>query len=286
MKNRRRYANNIARQNRVFELRYFPRAKAAIQSKVNDLRKVIEEGGLSAGFDWLSKDLSNPELVKVVGDIYRTVGLFHARNEERRLRQEIQKKDFQFTGNWLDTILDYLRRFMLDKLTFKVNDETRKQLYKVLVQAQTEGWGIDKITAALSNMPFTEVQAARIVRTEVTRATGAGMRAQAKTFKYQTSKEWISVRDFRTRGVNPKDHANHVLLNGIVVDEEDYFQDPKNGDFLRFPGDPNASAASVINCRCVVATVPKRDENGKLIPKQRVSVIIPGQIPQRQTILI
>ena len=100
-------------------------------------------------------------------------------------------------------------------------------------------------------------------------------------------KEWVSVHDHRTRGTNPKDHASHVLLDGTVIDFDDVFIDPRNGDRLRHPGDPKASAESIINCRCNLTLKPKRDQRGRLIPKRKTtSVIYPNQIRQGQTILI
>jgi len=106
-------------------------------------------------------------------------------------------------------------------------------------------------------------------------------------------KEWISIHDHRTRGVNPKDHANHIALDGVTIDFEDYFVDPRNGVRLFQPGDPKAKgsakdkAASVINCRCNMALKPKRDSRGRLIPKRKTtSVIYPNQINRGRVITI
>ena len=73
--------------------------------------------------------------------------------------------------------------------------------------------------------------------------------------------------------------------DGVTIDFDDLFTDPRNGDKLRHPGDPKASAGSVINCRCNMALKPKRDERGRLIPKSRISVIRNFNRPQR-TVLI
>ena len=104
-------------------------------------------------------------------------------------------------------------------------------------------------------------------------------------------KEWIAINDSRTRGVNGKDHADHIHLDGVTIDFDDYFTDPKNGVRLFQPGDPKAIgskrsvASTVINCRCNLALKPKRDERGRLIPKSRISVIRNFNRPQR-TVLI
>lgn len=111
------------------------------------------------------------------------------------------------------------------------------------------------------------------MRTEVNSATNVAAVAAAEKFEYKTMKEWISGHDNRVRGRNPEDHANHWGLDGVVVDYNQPFVDPRNGVRLMQPGDPNAQgmgrdkAATVINCRCTVALVAKRDANDRLIPK-------------------
>jgi hypothetical protein len=72
-----------------------------------------------------------------------------------------------------------------------------------------------------------------------------------------------------------------------VIDFEDVFIDPRNGDRLKSPGDPTASASSTINCRCQLTLKPKEDARGRLIPKRRSTVVIyPNQNRTQRTVLI
>ena len=73
---------------------------------------------------------------------------------------------------------------------------------------------------------------------------------------YEMEKRWISALDKRTR--DP--HSN---VNGKKADQDDAFV--VGGEKLMYPGDPNGAAGNVINCRCTVAVIPKRDKNGRLI---------------------
>lgn len=275
--------------NRKFEAMFMPSIKRAIRSKAAQVMVHLRQGGYSEANEFLSRELTNPALVNVIRTLYSTVGKRHAQLTYSRLKRD--EKAFGFNEQWTQFILQYLNRFLLEKITFEVNNTTRDALLKALQAGVKEGWSIDKMIDHLKSWPFERFQAARIARTETNRAANVGNKAQAETSEYQQQKEWISAQDYRVRGRNPKDHADHWKLNGTKIDEDDVFVDPKNGDRLMFPGDPKASAASTVNCRCVAAYTLKRDAQGNPIKKrQTTSVIFPAQqrrpdivIPQRQT---
>lgn len=253
------------------------------------------------GFDsakhYLNNLTGNAQMAEVIKDLYTKVGSRHARMTYSRLLAEqsrhkwigvqLQTKGFGFNARWVQFILDYLNRFLLQKITIDIQETTRKALLTALATAQTQGLSVDQTLDALKDWPYERFQAARIVRTEVNRAANVGSKAQADTSEYQQNKEWISAQDFRVRGNSPKDHASHVGLNGVVVDEGDQFVDPRNGDRLDFPGDPKGKAESTINCRCQAAYTYKRDINGNLIPKRKSTVVLfPGQVQHPKPILI
>jgi len=184
------------------------------------------------------------------------------------------KAGFGENQAWTQWIKAFLFDFIYTKISFSVFETTKDSLIQVLNQAITEGWGIDETVKALEDLDLPATQAARIVRTEITRAANAGTQAASQTFPFEQTKEWLSAHDSRVRGLDPKDHASHIGLDGIVVDYNGFFVDPRNGDRLRFPGDPMASAASTINCRCSMAVVAKVGENGRLIPRRQNLVMI------------
>lgn len=245
---------------------------------------LVKEKGAEQAANIFRQDLTNPELSKQVEKLYLEVGLRHARRNEIRLRDEIRRsaKAIGHSQVWIDFIKNYLRIFLTSKITFSVNETTRDALLKVLDKAIQEGWGLTKIVDKLESLPLTENQAARIVRTEVNRASNVGAYAQGNSFEYELQKGWISVHDNRTRGRDPNDHADHFHLDGQWVDFYDVFRDPRNGHTLQHPGDPEAEPEDTVFCRCSMTTRPKRDVNGKLIPKEsRISVIRNFNRPQR-----
>jgi len=267
--------------NRRFEKFFFNRVKKTIGFK--EVIAIIERSGIAAAVTYVTNDLANPELAKEIERLYGVVGVRHANRSTRALRIQ-EKKGFGFNEEWVKFIQEYLRLHLIEKITFAVNATTRDFLLRVLQESISEGWGVDKTVRELRESGFSDFQAARIVRTEVNTAANVGVIAAGQTYDYEMLKEWISINDRRTRGNDPKDHANHVALDGITIDFDDLFTDPRNGDKLKHPGDPMASAGSIINCRCNLALKPKRDSRGRLIPKrQSTTVIYPN--PRRQRVI-
>lgn len=297
---RREQILQFERINRRFEVRFMPKVQRALHYKTKAVIAKLKDGGYSEAVRYLSTDVSNERLADVIKELYTTVGRRWAQIEYSRLLPEMrgqkhtaspmQQKGFGFNYTWTKFIIDYLERFLLEKITFQVASTTRDALLRVLAASTAAGWSIDQTVDRLKDWPYERFQAARIVRTETNRAANVGSTAQAATSEYQQVKEWQSADDNRVRG-NPvngkKDHADHWTLDGIKIDAEDVFHDIRNGDQLMFPGDPKASAASTINCRCHASYTFKRDRDGNLIPKRRsTTVIYPGQQRQRQVLTI
>lgn len=263
------------RVNRQFEKLFFSRVNKAIRKKIDAVISLIKSNGIEAAINSLDHKLTNPDLAKEIERLYTTVGLKHA----TRVYKDLKRQKGIFDSTWVRFILDYLRAHFIQKITFNVDRTTKEYLLRVLRKSLEEGWGVNKTVDNLNESGFSEMQAARIVRTEINTASNAGVLATGDTYEYQMQKEWVAHKDSRTRGTDPEDHASHVALNGTVIDFEDEFVDPRNGDHLTAPGDPDASAASIINCRCNLVLKPKRDARGRLIPKN-TAVIIP--ITRRQ----
>lgn len=271
--------------NRRFENLFFGRVHKTIKKKFDEVISVIQERGIESAKAYLNNTLTNPALTIEIQRLYTTVGVRHANESTRSLKR--QEKGSGFNAQWVRFILEYLRLHLIEKITFKVDATTRNYLLRVLSKATEEGWGVDKTVKNLEESGFSEMQAARIVRTEINTAANVGVLAAGETYDYEMQKEWVSIKDSRTRGRDPNDHASHVALNGTVIDFEDVFIDPRNGDRLQAPGDPKASAASIINCRCTLILKPKRDSRGRLIPKRRSTVVIyPNQIRRGPVITI
>lgn len=249
--------------------------KSAIQSTVDKTKTIVENSGVNAGISFLNTELANPRLTQILLDMVNEVGLRFARKTWIDLnRQKRQAKGFGFNAEWVAWIKRWLYDFIVQEVSFKIFETTKDTLLKVLSQSIEQGLGITETVKLLDELNLSEYQAARIVRTEITRATNAGVAAASETFPYQQQKMWISAHDNRVRGLKPKDHASHIGLDGTVVNYEDVFHDPRNGDELKWPGDPEAKAESTVNCRCSIGITAKLNEDGDLIAKPKTTSII------------
>lgn len=107
---------------------------------------------------------------------------------------------------------------------------------------------IDRMVAAYTRRKLVS-RARMIARTEGTRVTSEARDEAFRQMMEQTGLDpalvdeiWNATRDNRTR-------ETHRAMNGQVVPYGQPFVSP-SGARLRYPGDPNAPAAEVIDCRC------------------------------------
>ncbi|CAB5218437.1 Phage head morphogenesis domain [uncultured Caudovirales phage] len=143
---------------------------------------------------------------------------------------------------------------------------SRQVIADVLSRSLAEGLSYDDIVNELLKHPeFNAMRARRIARTETVTAANGASSIYAQQSGNVMEKIWIAVKDKRTRDT-------HKSIDGRIVPMEDPFVLGKYGDLkMMHPGvrvQPNGlrvPASEVVNCRCTVAFIAKRDANGKII---------------------
>jgi hypothetical protein len=282
--------SDYTRINRKLESKYGKQVLSSLNKVKDDLINLIETYGAKEAIQNFNNKLVMNGVAPIISKLYVETGLIHAKRNYVNLRSQETKAvpvGLGFSRIWTDNILEILRTFLVDKILFSASETTKNMLLRQVSKGIEEGLSVTEIVKSLEDYPGLQYQADRIVRTEVNRAANLGVNEAGKSFKYEQNKTWVSIRDIRTRGANPEDHANHLSMHGQTVDFNSPFIDPRNNDRLMNPGDPEAKAESTINCRCTMTLKAKRDERGRLIPKRGISVIMPGQIRDfRQTITI
>lgn len=127
----------------------------------------------------------------------------------------------------------------------KVNQTTYDSIAKTLAEGSAAGETIDDLVARVAAV-FDVADGSRaesIARTEVVSASNEGLLAAASETSLTLQKTWVATEDDRTR-------ADHAEADGQSVGLAETFD--VGGEAMQFPGDPDASAEQVINCRCVM----------------------------------
>lgn len=202
--------------------------------------------------------------------VYKDVGEIHGARTGKEIN--LQLKEFNldmFLSRFDKDLLGWL--FNNSSLRIKsVKSTMVKYLQEVMSFGIAQGKDIREIAKDLEKLinrrNFYRWQALRIARTETTAAANYAATQSAKVSGVLIEKVWISSHDARTRRP-PHSKYNHYNMNNVRVAENEKFN--VNGDMVLYPGDPKGAEGNVINCRCSVAQVVKRDSNGNIIRTDR-----------------
>lgn len=212
-------------------------------------------------------DLPTQPMYNTLMAMYQTGGIAMANVTSKAIKRDIAKGDAEEESLWDYVIRRYYEMFLMDKIVLPITDTTLEQIRRVLLQANEEGWGVDKTVRQLKTSDITRMRAELIVRTESMRASNTGAMIAAAGSSVAVMKKWNSAQDNRTRRI-PRDQFDHLHLDGKLVGFDQPFIPPSTAalDALQFPGDPSGSAGDICNCRCVVSFVPMRDGQGRPVP--------------------
>ena len=164
----------------------------------------------------------------------------------------------------VNDIIRYFQEFLLDKAVLPITETMKSWILKYVIDQQLTGKSIPEIVDEMLKHDFPKNRAFVITRTEVLRAANYGAVQGARRTGYKMKKEWISAVDFRTRRL-PRDEFSHIAMNGMQVDMDEPFKVPRRtGGYedMMQPGDPNGSAADVIQCRCTTGFIVEKDSRG------------------------
>ena len=243
------YWRNWSRFQRQYEKRYIPRFKKILNDQIK---------AFAASKDVLAIPIF--PLYNEILDLYYTVGPAWA----RKVKKTSKKADSGLGFN--EEIIQLMKEFFqmeLLNLVELMNAYSRQIITDVLNRGIENGASFDEIVKELTMHPeFSTMRAMRIARTEVVSASNTAAMLYSKTSGIEMNKVWIAVRDKRTR----HDHSN---VDGTTIDSNDYFN--VGGAEMLNPGarvQKNGLPVpleEIVNCRCTVAFIGKRDAKGNLI---------------------
>lgn len=204
-------------------------------------------------------------------EMYYAIGIVHGGRVGSSINEELKSFTMESFMMLFERNLPlFLRNYGISRIQ-QVHKTYLEDVYKLFNDRLEDGKTLtettDEVYALLRSPRFYRWQAERIARTETTAAANYAAIQSGEVSGFIMQKHWISALDNRTRRP-PHSHYDHREMNGKKVGLKDKFIFNDKSlyvDELMYPGDPNGQAGNVINCRCTVAVVPKRDSNGRLV---------------------
>jgi hypothetical protein len=251
------------RKRAALERKWKPKVFKALQSQLNNYLSDPDKN--------LDKHFNFGAIVGLLQAIYRDAGVKMANDTKRELRGlkkahnvvlRTKFRGFGFNEDFAQGIAERLRMTGLN-LAQKMSETTRKKIQTILAYASENGLSVDE-TVRLIKSQVTEINRSRavtIVRTEVGRSANEGKLLGAMAMGIMMDKIWLTAEDERVRR-RPRDKGDHLVMHDKRVELDKFFT---NGMYV--PGDHNAPAHEVVNCRCTLVFKAVRDSSGNTIPK-------------------
>lgn len=171
---------------------------------------------------------------------------------------------FGLNEEFINAILEFFRVDMFNTVT-NITETTRREIRRIVEEGIQAQLSLDEVINNLLSSGITKNRAALISRTEVMKAANAAEQIGSDRTGLQTSKEWISAIDNRTR-------RDHITVDGSIVPDRSPFN--VGGYLMQRPGDGTSEdgrkvpASEICNCRCCVGRVVLRDSDG--LPLRKV----------------
>jgi len=257
---------------------YSPKFKKELQNQVNTYCRTQNFNAIS-----------DKSLKKTIYKLHLAMGTKMAQISESAVKKSVKgvyvpmEYKSQKTDAFQYAIIQVLQNDGLDQLAADITETTKDQIRRFLIEAAQKNYTLAETIALLRTSGITDYRAELIARTETGRAANIGSMVGATSTGLVTIKEWIAARDNRTRR-EPRDHTDHLIMDGTKLPMEKQFQVPNNQvglgyELMDHPCDSKASAANVCNCRCTLGYEAVRGANGKLLtlvdnpPMGRIAVI-------------
>ena len=254
---------NWEKQHRIYERK----AYRIVQNHIKKILTSIPLGNVSINTyeTLIISNISEDKIKAMLVDVYSTIGLDYGGKINKTLEKITKADNILFNEQLLKEILLFLSTDGGKKIV-SIQGTLIEDVIKAIQAKLTDGTSLADLRDVIFEIgkrsgTFYKYQALRIARTETTASANFSAMATARKSKLVLEKEWISVQDDRTR-VTPYDHLD---MNKVKQDfDKPFFV---GGEEIDYPSAIGASAGNVINCRCTIAFVPKRDKEGNLILK-------------------
>lgn len=269
---RKEYWTKVERLRRQLDTKYSSLFKAAILKDLKQFADDVRKNGAQAALSIMGTYVWNEEMMTIMNKLYREAAVLFGNASYRAVRNMSQKaaNPFGLNDEWVTEIIRYLSQYGFT-LVAEMTQTTKDKLRKLVAAAIEDGMSNEEIAKLImKENGYAKFRANRIARTEVMRATNYATMMGAKSHNFEVDKIWIASKDRRTRRI-PKNAFDHYHMDGQQVGyDEPFLSQDIDGRVIvaQFPGDATTPPGFTINCRCTIGFMPKRDAEGRLIPKR------------------
>jgi uncharacterized protein with gpF-like domain len=238
------------------EKRWIDKIQRALNEQTNAFLIYADKNGLANALSMLDYIVTPDPMQPVVRTLYTHEGT-RAGMAEQILQNRLigsEYKDFSFFTDWLREMTSYFYSKGMRAIT-QITETTRDRIRRVVSEQVARQASYPEIRDAIADKEINRKRANVIARTETVSAMARGKRIAADSLPFLMRKEWIAIRDKRTR----HSHRN--------IDGETQPLDQPYSNGGQYPGDPDLPAKEKIQCRCTEVYIPVRDANGRPVRK-------------------
>jgi hypothetical protein len=207
----------------------------------------------------LYKETGRQWAFKTYYSILKDAGLKHS-NPQLRIKAN---GAIGLNEEFIQAITDFFNVDLFNTVT-NITETTRQFLKDQTAAGIDQGLSLDDIINNLTTSDITKMRASLIARTETMKAANAAEQVGSDRTGLQTEKEWIAVRDNRTR-------FDHAEVDGKLAPDGKGFN--VGGYLMERPGDTiddngrAVPAREICNCRCCIGRHVMEDADGLPVRK-------------------
>lgn len=250
----RRFAlQHKLRQTRIEDF-FFPKILNALKAQVNAFIDVLDSHGYGYAKTNIDSIIPFEPVAKVIQQLYLKASYVEANYVLGYLQPAKEQKRHApgFLGIGFDELApvveQYFRVKLLNDSALPITRLTRRFISDYLFDEIDKGVPFDEAVRNFKMIAVTwtgkggrsYTRAALIARTESTKAMSFGGLIGAYMSGVDVEKVWITSEDERVRHSHRHLDLRIEPLNGKFY----------NGEYIRFPGDPDASPSNTVGCRC------------------------------------
>jgi hypothetical protein len=270
-----KYHKTYLKLHSEYEKYAYPLIKKALDEQIKAITNFTNESNFDDLQIYIQFLVDQKPLYDALEKIYTKVGVSAATFSYDWIRNSVpkNKKDFItdfFNAQWYVEMVEYFRLIGGNKVTGidqTTIEKIKNVLANILGQSLSRREQAKLFEETLNDPAFNRARSLVIARTESTTAANHGINVGAESSDYEVNKFWINTKDKRTR------RSHLAMTNERIAINQPFMV---GGIAMQYPGDPSATAAEVVNCRCVMATEAIVDSDGLPILKPRTPPYLKG----------